>query len=356
VYANLTKDDVIDLGAGTDSLRFSDSATFNDAATKARLEKVTGVEQLGVVTTATTLTVDGDFVAQTSYYVAGATANAVLTNIANNADITFGKTDVAANVTGANTIGMKLGANTLNVNLAGSATGAAVVGGVVATAGDGLAVTGSATINVKSTGTDGQPNNVLDLTAADNQSVVVTGSQNLTLTAKAATGTTGFSIDGSAFTGKLTVTGTAATDIVKGGAGNDVISGGVGAVSDTLTGGAGADKFIIIAGNTAATADVVTDFLTKTDKIDFNATGAGVALAAAGDFTKATGVVADFAAALAAANLVLTNAAGTKQVNVQQVGSDAWVFFNDGGAAGADQVVKLTGVALAGIEFADLLA
>ena len=103
---------------------------------------------------------------------------------------------------------------------------AAVVGGVVATAGDGLAVTGSATINVKSTGTDGQPNNVLDLTAADNQSVVVTGSQNLTLTAKAATGTTGFSIDGSAFTGKLTVSGTAAGDIIKGGSAADTITGG----------------------------------------------------------------------------------------------------------------------------------
>lgn len=349
--ADLTGDDVIEMGTGTDSLRFTDAATFNDATTKATLAKVTGVEQLGIVTTATTLTVDGDFVSQTSYYVAGATANAALTNIANNADITFGKTDIVANATGINTIGMKLGANTLNVNLDGAKDGASVVGGVVLTSGDGLAVTGSATINVKSTGTDGQPNNVLDLTAADNQSVVITGSQNLTLTTKAAIATTGFSIDGSAFTGKLTVTGTAASDIVKGGSGNDIISGGAGAaISDTLTGGAGADKFIVIAGVTAATADVITDFVTKTDTISF-----GAAVLAA-NYTEGTAAVADFAAALAAANVVLTNAGGTKQVNVQQVGADSWVFYNDGGASGADQVVKLTGVAFAGIEAADIVA
>lgn len=342
VYANLTKDDVIELGTGTDSLRFSDAATFNDAATKARLEKVTGVEQLGTVNAL--LTVDGDFVSQTSYYTDGAAGDMALTNIANNADVNFG-----AGVILNSAVGMKLGANTLNVNLAGSATAAADL-----TA--GLAVTGSATLNVKSSGTDGVANNVLALTAADNQSVVVTGSQNLTLTATAATGTTGFSIDGSAFTGKLTVTGTAASDIVKGGSGEDIISGGAGAVADTLTGGAGNDKFIVIAGITAATADVITDFVTKADKIDFAAAGNGAALAAAGDYTEATAAVADFAAALAAANLVLTNAGGVRQVNVQQVGSDSWVFYNNGAAAGADQVVKLTGVALTGIEFGDILA
>ena len=349
VYAHLTADDAIDLGTGTDSLRFSDNATFNDAATKARLTKVVGVEQLGVTAAAATLTVDGDFVSQTSYYVSGAASKAVLTNVANNADITFGKTDVAANVTGVNTIGMKLGANTLNVNLAGSATGASVVGGVVATAGDGFAVTGSATINVKSTGTSGQPNNILDLTAADNQSVIVTGSQNLTLVTKAATGTTGFSIDGSGFTGRLTVTGTAATDIVKGGSGNDTISGGAGAaVSDTLTGGAGADKFIIIAGATAATADIVTDFVTKSDTLSFSG-----AAATSTTYTEATAAVADFTAALAAANIALD---ATVLYNAQQVGSDVWVFADTGATGSATQVVKLTGVTLAGIEFADIVA
>lgn len=350
VYANLTKDDAIDLSTGTDSLRFSDSATFNDATTKERLTKVAGVEQLGVVTTGTTLTVNGDFVSQTSYYVAGATAKAALTSIANNADVNFGKTDVVANATGVNTVALKLGANTLNVNLAGEKTGAAVVGGVVATVGDGLTVTGSATINVKSTGTDGQPNNVLDLTAADNQAVVVTGSQNLTLTTVAATGTTGFSIDGSAFTGKLTVTGTAAADNIKGGSAADTITGGAGA--DTLTGNGGADVFVLTEAApavTAAGADTITDFVTKLDTITFG----GTVLAA--NYTEATAAVADFTAALAAANVVLTNAAGPAQINVQQVGADSYAFFNNGVGTGADQVVKLSNVALTAVEAADFV-
>lgn len=228
VYANLTADDAIDLGTGTDSLRFSDSATFNNATTKAFLTKVTGVEQLGVVTTGTTLTVDGDFVSQTSYHVAGATANAVLNNVANTADVNFGVTDVITNVTGVNTVAMKLGASSLSVNLTGTKTAASVVGGVVATVGDGLAVTGSSTINVKSSGVSGAANNVLDLKAADNQSVVVTGSQNLTLRATNDVSTTGFSINASDFTGKLTVTGTNDTDTIKGGSGNDTIDGGMG--------------------------------------------------------------------------------------------------------------------------------
>lgn len=352
-FADLTKDDVIDLGAGTDSLRFSAGATINDAATKALLTGVAGVEQLGTVNS--TLTVDGDFVSQTSFYTDGAAGAVALTNAANNSAVTFGVTGLAAANTGVNNVALKLGANTLNVNLEGGATGASVVGGVVATAGDGLTVTGSAIVNVKSTGTVGQADNVLDLTAADNQSVVVTGAQNLTLTTTQATNTTGFSIDGSAFTGKLTVTGTAAADIIKGGSGDDIIGGGAGA--DTLTGGAGKDKFVIEAGATAATADTITDFVTKVDSITF-----GAAVAAA-DVTKGTAVVADFAAALAAANLVLVNTdGGAAQVNLQQVGADTYAFFNDavatGGVhlAGADQVVKLSGVALAGVDAADFVA
>ncbi|MBV5309258.1 MAG: hypothetical protein JZU59_07665, partial [Chromatium okenii] len=154
-------------------------------------------------------------------------------------------------------------------------------------------------------------------------------------------------------TGKLTVTGTAATDVVKGGSGADIISGGAGAaVADTLTGNAGADKFIIIAGAMATTFDTITDFVTKSDTISF-----GGDVGSSTNYTEATTAVADFAAALAAANLVLTgNDSVIDQYNVQQVGSDVYIFQNDGVTANADQVVKLTGVALTGIEFGDIVA
>lgn len=336
-FADLTSDDVIDMGTGTDSLRFSDATTINSTVTAAALTKVTGVEQLGTVNAA--LTIDGNFVTQTSYYTDGAAGQVALTNVANNADINFG-----AGVIVASTSAMKLGANTLNVKLAGSAAAASDV-----TA--GLTVTGSATVNVSSSGTSGIANNVLALTTADNQSVVVTGSQNLTLTTTNAGGVTGFSINGSAFTGKLTVTGTASTDIVIGGSGADTISGGAGAIADTLTGGAGADKFIIVSGATSTTFDTVTDFVTASDTLKFTAAVAGTTTT----LIKATATVADFASALAAANAVFADA--TTVYSAQQVGSDTYVFSaaNAAGVA-AVEVVKLTGVALAGIVASDIVA
>jgi Ca2+-binding RTX toxin-like protein len=79
--------------------------------------------------------------------------------------------------------------------------------------------------------------------------------------------------------GADSITGTTGSNILVGGAGADTITGGQGA--DTLTGGLGADKFVISAvqllglstydtGTTAATRDVITDFVSGVDKIDFS--------------------------------------------------------------------------------------
>jgi Ca2+-binding RTX toxin-like protein len=79
--------------------------------------------------------------------------------------------------------------------------------------------------------------------------------------------------------GADSITGTTGSNILVGGAGADTITGGQGA--DTLTGGLGADKFVVSAvqllgsstydtGNTAATRDVITDFVSGSDKIDFS--------------------------------------------------------------------------------------
>lgn len=314
VWDNLTKDDAIDLGTGTDSLRFSAAATFTNAATKERLTKVTGVEQLGTVNAL--LMVDGDFVSQTSYYTEG-TGSVDLSNIANNADVNFGAGTITSSI-----VGMKLGANTLNVNLAGSKTGAAVVGGVVATIGDGLTVTGSSTINVKSTGTDGQPNNVLDLTAADNQSVVVTGSQNLTLVARNASTTTGFNVDASAFTGKLTVTGTEDADVIKGGLGNDTIDGGstasaVAAVNEVQT----------------LTVGALTGTAAATDTVSVTIAGTEVTTAASAYAT---------AASVAAAIKVAVDGNTTTAAIVDVVVTGADVKFTFKGAQAGTDVAAIT--------------
>lgn len=339
VYANLTADDVIQMGTGTDSLRFSDATNFATAANVAKMAKVTGVEQLGTVSAA--LTVDGSLVTQTSFYTDGAAGAMTMTNLANNSSLNFGAGAILAS-----TAGTVLGANTLSINLAGGNAAASDLT-------NGLTVTGSSTLNVNSTGTAGVANNVLAVTAADNQSIVLTGSQNTTITATAATGTTGFSIDASAFTGKATITGTAAADILKGGSGADTINL---ANSDTATGNGGADKFVVditpAVGATAADFSAVmasiTDFVTGTDTLKLSATAATTA-----NFNKATTAVADFTAALAAADTVLN---GTVVYSVQFVGTDAYVFFDADGtiAAANTEVVKLVGVGLSGFAITDI--
>jgi Ca2+-binding RTX toxin-like protein len=337
-FANLTKDDVINLGAGTDTLAFAVTGlSIASAADAAKFAGVAGVEALRS-TGAITTTIDADLTAIAAFGI-NSTGASTFTNLGNADAITFGGAVIAAS-----SYGLKLGQNTVNFTLAGSATAASDATAL-------QTITGSSIVNVVSSGTAGVATNVLNTVTADNNTYNVTGAKDLTLTVNGAVNTTGQTVNASAFTGKLTVTGTAATDTIVGGTGADTISGGAGAVADTLTGGAGADKFIIIAGVTAATADTITDFVTKSDTISF-----GTAVLAANYTEGAVAGVADFAAALAAANLVLTNAGGTHQVNVQQVGADSFVFYNNGVVAGADQVVKLTGVALTGIEAADIVA
>jgi hypothetical protein len=340
-FAALTSADVIDLGAGdNDTLLFSDAATITTAAQQGQLSKVTGVEELGTVGTA--LTVDGDLVSQTRFSTSGV-GSFVVTDAAQGTTLEFG-----AGVAGGSTAAMKLGANTLNVELQGSSAAAADVAAA-------LAVTGSATVNVSSTGSAGIANNVLALTVADNQLVNLTGSQNTTLTVNNAGGATGVSIDASTFTGKANITATAQADIVKGGAGADIIAAGDGA--DVMTGGAGADEFVIVttaatadAAGFSAAADTVTDFVSGTDKLDFNG-----AAGSAANYVEATSAAASFAALLTAADAALD---GTVQYYAGQVGSDTYVFYDADGTldTALTEVVKLTGVSLEGIAFTDIQA
>lgn len=452
-YAGLSNQDTINLGDGVDSLIFANgNATFNDATTAARLSNVTNVEKLGII--GNTLTVDGDLVSQNIFTTSGNGGDFAITDAANNATLEFG-----AGQADASTTAMKLGANTLNVELNGSTTAVANAGT------NGLTVTGSQTVNLSTNGTAGVGANTLALTAADNQTVVITGSQDLTLTTTAATGTTGFTLNGADATGKLNITGTNAVDTITGGAGDDTLSGGgsagvtetavvnfaaitagqtislggltvtdqgagataaevaavfasvaaggsgtgtanlvtsgtltgfsTGAIAntdevtftstaagnvadlsetgtgtvdsinitqgvattftaDTLTGGAGKDTFIVSTNGAAAAsdADVIMDFVSKTDKIDFAAYNVA---GSAANYSEASAAVADFTAAKTAADAAF--AANTTTVySVQQVGSDSYVFAADANNAAAEHVVKLTGVALDGIEFADIVA
>lgn len=76
-----------------------------------------------------------------------------------------------------------------------------------------------------------------------------------------------------------TLTGLNGNDTLNGGSGNDKLVGGVGA--DVLTGGADADSFAYTAvtHSTSASRDIISDFLSGTDKIDLSAIDANTGLA-----------------------------------------------------------------------------
>jgi Ca2+-binding RTX toxin-like protein len=85
--------------------------------------------------------------------------------------------------------------------------------------------------------------------------------------------------------GNDAITGDNGANRLNGGAGNDALFGGTG--SDNLTGGLGADTFIYTANNQtgvgAATRDVITDFVSGTDKLDFSGIDADTRAAAPGN-------------------------------------------------------------------------
>ncbi|MGP2493068.1 DUF4214 domain-containing protein [Mesorhizobium sp. PUT5] len=335
-FLGLTNKDTIDLGAGKDALIFTDATSITTATDAGKFAKVSGVEVLGT-TGGANLTVDASLVSQNEFAVDGNGAM-IITNASNGVTADFG-----AGVHGASSIGLLLGATTANVNLDG--------GAAIADLGtNGLTITGSQTVNLDSTGVVGVAANTLGLTIADNNHINITGDHALTLTLTNASLVTGETVDASAFSAVLTVTGTAQTDSITGGSGNDVIQTNGGA--DVLTGGAGNDHFVIDVNGvaTAANAINVTDFGNGADWLSFTAMADGTAA----NYSEGTAAVADYAAALTAATAALT---ATIIYSVQQVGSDLYVFADVNGDQvldAADAVVKLTGVSLDHFGFGDI--
>ncbi len=96
-------------------------------------------------------------------------------------------------------------------------------------------------------------------------------------------GTKGMSLTGNG--GDNVIWGTSFADNLNGGAGNDWLIGGAGA--DTLTGGLGADTFMLTSlgdsGLGAANRDIIADFISGTDKIDFSAIDANTSASATGN-------------------------------------------------------------------------
>lgn len=291
--ANLTKDDTINAGAGTDTLAFSADADFSGSTNAAKLGGVSNFEKIGLGAASVDLKLDDISM--------GAFSNATVA-IAVTGDVTGTTVDVQ-NVKGSNS---NISVDTTKITTAGNTHNFSIsngndtlVGGagedtvtiedtVYIGKGDSLAggagnnnvlsfedqgaaatltfaasqftgVTGfdAWTINdVADAGFDEVFDITIDDAVAKNNSDTTDGTLTVSLSANAVNDDT-LKLDASAVSGSthFVVTGGDAADTIKTGAGNDEITGG--AAADIITTGTGKDDVNI---TTSATADTITDF------------------------------------------------------------------------------------------------
>ncbi|MDP4076487.1 bluetail domain-containing putative surface protein [Acidovorax sp. A1169] len=356
----LSATDVVDGGAGVDTLKATLAAAATVAPTLQNIEKVFVTAGAGAKFTATGAT------GLTELWVDVAAGAAEFSGV--NLATTVGIQN--SGVGGALTVGFS------------GATGAADSANVVfadATGNDEVIVTAIETLNVKSTaGTVAATTvNAAKITADLAEKIVISGDQGLTTTV---TGINVTSIDSSALTKALgltfTTTGTTAVAITGGvgadtfnitgtadakitlvaGDGADTVNinalgvnkvtlgGGADTLNITgLTGAGAKDLDISTAAKLAASAFEVTDFVSGTDVINLTS-GAGTTKAAPTGTQLAN--IAASSSLLTAAQLAATTA-GVNKAIAFQYGADTYILTNDGTAAltADDSLIKLTGVA-----------
>lgn len=356
----LSATDVVDGGAGVDTLKATLAAAATVAPTLQNIEKV--------------------------FVTAGAASQFTATGATGLTELWVDVAAGAATFAGVNlatTVGVQNSAagGALTVNFAG-ATGAADSANIVladATGADEVIVNNIETLNVKSTaGTVAATTvNAAKITAALAEKIVITGDQGFTANVVGANVT---SIDSTALTKALGLTfaTTASTAVaITGGAGADTftindasgakvtlvagdgadtvtigaynahkISLGAGADTVNIAGLAGAaakDLDISTAAKLGSSAIEVTDFVSGTDVIKLTAAAATVKATPTG--TELANISAS-SSLLTAATLAATTAGANKAIAFQY-GADTYILVNDAAAALTvdDSLIKLTGVA-----------
>ena len=135
--------------------------------------------------------------------------------------------------------------------------------------------------------------------------------------------------------------GLAGDDTLIAGGGNDTLEGGIG--RDSLSGGPGLDTFVFKTGDsglTATTIDIVTDFVSGTDRIDIAIASGSLA---AGAYAE-TSIASDaFGTALNAANAKMSADAGVKAIFVAG-SSIGWLFWDTAADHVADEAIRLNGL------------
>jgi len=146
--------------------------------------------------------------------------------------------------------------------------------------------------------------------------------------------------------------GSAGDDVLLGGDGNDTLYGESG--HDVMTGGNDADQFVfgigkasfVTSGAAAYATDEITDFTTGIDKLALGFHPAALLQGSASDLT----------AAAVWAGQQLQGHAGQADVVAVNVGTDTYLFYDDGGTGGAlNSAIHLDHVAAGGISLADFV-
>ena len=291
---NLTSGAQLKGGAGTDRLVTKENSVLT-LAQIAKINAASGFEVLGFATDGSGVNV-ANLTSINKFYVEGDTG--VTISDANSNTQTTINLDV--NNTQTITIANALFENSTTVVIDNQGGGSKTL--------TGLTVTGITNVALSSTGKSGSSNTITTLTNSDNTVVTITGDRDLTIGSLVGNALVGSKVDASAFTGKLTVTGSTKSDILIGGAGADTINGGAGddtiiggagndkitggTGADKMTGGAGADTFVFVAGDGGAqrisfndvdgdgkisindqlifggAIDIITDFTSGSDKLD----------------------------------------------------------------------------------------
>jgi len=337
--AALTAGSQIAMGTGTDKVGIFDLTAALTAPVLAKINAITGVEVLGLnaaqaidasqLTSIKTFSLDTDAIQSITKMVTGSEVKVTAAHAA-----TFG----SAGDVGVTDLKLTIGQAASNTE--------------AATAGlnnIGVFTIGQTNVALASNGTNAAANQ-LAVANADNSVYTITGSNDLTLTLGSVVPTAiGSKVDGSAFTGKLVVTGNTKAfaagsslgDTLIGGSGVDTIKAAIN--GGILTGNGGADTFdvSVALGGTTSTFNTttITDF-TKGDKIKLINTGTSVFTAAKVDLSGAASVGA--ALDLLAAGNGSTNGI----VKWGNYGGNTYIVNdNTSGAtfAATDIMVKMTG-------------
>jgi hypothetical protein len=290
--ANISATHTIAGGDGTDTLNTSAAITTTTGANISGFEAVT----IGGGVTVALPTATNTVAALTIADAAGGT----LTGLAAGGTVNL---TTGGNATVTNTAWTAGTADALTVNVGAATTSGALAASLVTATG-----IETATINNLALSNNANARDV-GVTSANLTSLIVTGNAATTIrgggvaltsidasgvngavTNSATTAAAGFSLITGA--GADALNGGTGADTLNGGAGNDTITGGVGV--DRLTGGTGTDTFVFAANATgavvsrSAASDVITDFVSGTDKLNITNITSGAPVAFLGNFASLT--------------------------------------------------------------------